>query len=95
VGSGQGAQSFAQLLGRVGCRATGVQDRSHLGIRDTKSVLICNHGFFECTRLLTDSGCEVGRGRRLFGERSEKMSAEYIEYLSRINGSDDRVAPPR
>jgi hypothetical protein len=94
AGSGQEAQSSAQLPDRVGRRAVGVHQRAQLGIRITKSVLIGDHNIFERARLLTNSGCQIGWGRWLSGERRKKISAEYVEYLSRINGSYDRVAPP-
>src|SRR5271165_6317344 len=89
---GNQAQSFAQLLDRVGRRAAGVQNRLQLRIRITKSVLISYNNFFKRARFLSDSGCEVSRGRRLLGERRQKVSAEHIEYLSRINGRDERIA---
>jgi hypothetical protein len=93
--SGQVAQSFAQPPNRVGRRTVGVHYRLQFRIGVTESFLIKDYNFFKRARLFTNSGCQIGRGGRLFGERRRQISAEYIEYLSRINGSDDRVAPPR
>jgi hypothetical protein len=87
------AQSFAQLPDCVGGRGVDVHERSHLRVRISKTVLITNHSFFERTCFLTNSGCEISRSRRLFGERRKEISAAYIEYLPSIKGHDERICP--
>ena len=62
---------FAQPPDRVGRRAVGIHCWPHFRISFDISVLIINHNFFERTRLLTNSGCQISWGRRFLGERRE------------------------